>query len=147
MLRENIYLVTFILIAVGLPLWAMQANKYDKASVHRCTGQCYENWKQETGGIVAVSAAQTEARAAASPQVLGQAAYAGCIACHGSRGEGGWGPAIFGQSATSIYEKLLQYKNGETRGPQSSLMWSQAKMLNDVDMNNLAIFIESLSDQ
>ena len=125
----------------------MQTNSFGKSSVHRCTGECYTEWKQTTGGIVAVSEAQAEAKAAASPAQLGKAAYTGCIACHGGLGEGGIGPALAGQSGNAIYEKLLQYKNGETRGPQSSLMWSQSAVLSDEEMNNIAFFVESLSGQ
>ena len=122
----------------------MDANKFAKDSIHGCTGECYATWEQETGGILAVVAAQAEAKASASPAELGAKTYAGCIACHGSRGEGGVGPALAGQAGDAIYSKLVQYKNGETRGAQSALMWSQASTLSDEDMKNLGAFVESL---
>lgn len=144
MLKSNAHLILFVGFALGLPLWGMQNNKFHGGNTHNCSGPCYERWKDETGGVLAVAAAQAEARAAASPAELGQVAYAGCIACHGSVGEGGVGPALAGQSADDIYGKLLQYKNGETRGAQSALMWSQSGMLSDEDMKNIAEFVESL---
>jgi cytochrome c553 len=147
MLKDNLNIFLFFFFVMGMSWWAMQGNSGDQSSVHSCTGECYDNWKQASGGIVAVAVAQEEARAAASPVELGKAAYAGCIACHGSRGEGGVGPALVGQQANAIYDKLVQYKNGETRGSQSALMWSQSAMLGDEDMKNIAAFVESLSAQ
>lgn len=144
MLKENLHILIFSLFAVGLPIWAMGNNAFEQDSIHRCTDECYANWTQETGGVLAVAAAKAEAKAAASPAELGEAAYAGCIACHGARGEGGVGPALSGQSGQEVYDKLVQYKNGETRGAQSALMWSQSAMLSDEDMKNIAAFIESL---
>lgn len=144
MSKGNVSLLLFFCFAVGLSLWGMQANKFPGSGVHGCTGECYESWKQETGGVVALSSAQAEARATASPSALGQAAFVGCIACHGSKGEGGIGPALVGQSGKDIYEKLEKYKRGETLGAQSALMWSQSATLSDDDMKNIGAFIESL---
>ena len=140
----NVSLILFFCFALGLPLLAMQDNKFEKASVHSCTGDCYAEWQQETGGVVALAAAQAEEKASASPAELGEAAYGGCIACHGSGGEGGVGPALAGQSEQAVYDKLVQYKNGETRGKQSALMWGQAAMLSDEEMKNIAVFVETL---
>ncbi|WP_304438780.1 c-type cytochrome [Halioglobus sp. HI00S01] len=144
MLRKNLHLWMFALFSLGLPLWAMESNQFNQGRVHGCTGECYEAWKDETGGVVMLAAAQAEARASASPEELGKAAYAGCVACHGQQGEGGIGPALAGQTAEEIYAKLVQYKNGETRGNQSSLMWAQSSMLSDEDMQHIAAFVESL---
>jgi cytochrome c553 len=142
--RDNVFIFLFACFAIGFPLWAMDANKFGKDSVHGCTGECYTSWEQETGGLLAIAAAQAEAKANASPAELGEKAYAGCIACHGSRGEGGVGPALAGQTGEAIYTKLAQYKNGETRGAQSALMWSQAATLSDEDMKNIGAFVEAL---
>lgn len=141
------FIFLFACFAIGFPLWAMDANKFDKDSIHGCTGECYAVWKHETGGVLAVVAAQAEAKASASPVELGEKTYAACIACHGGRGEGGVGPALAGQSGEAIYSKLMQYKNGETRGAQSALMWSQASTLSDEDMKNIGEFVESLTAQ
>lgn len=43
------------------------------------------------------------------------------------------------------YDNLIQYRNGETRGKQSALMWSQSEVLRDEDMKNTAMFVDALS--
>lgn len=139
-----IALLLFFVFSFGLPLWGMQANKYSSADNHGCSGDCYTAWVEQTGGVLALEAAAAQTRAEASPEQLGQKAYAGCIACHGAKGEGGIGPALAGQSAADIADKLMQYKAGETRGAQSSLMWSQAALLGDQDIDNIALFVENL---
>ena len=143
MSKSTVALFLFFCFAVGLPMWGMERNKFEKDSVHDCSQDCYDSWEQETGGVVALAAAKAEAKAAASPVELGKATYTGCIACHGSGGEGGVGPALVGQTGTMIYDKLVQYKNGETRGSQSALMWSQSAMLSDDDMKNVAAYAET----
>lgn len=144
MSKNSVVLIIFFCFALALPLWGMQSNKFDKASVSSCTADCYDGWKQETGGVLVIAAAKAEAKAAASPVELGKATYVGCIACHGSGGEGGVGPALAGQAGTAIYDKLVKYKNGETVGSQSALMWSQSAMLSDDDMKNVAAYVETL---
>jgi cytochrome c553 len=62
--------------------------------------------------------------------------------CHGQNGEGGIGPKLAG--STSIVSMLMQYKNGETRGAQSALMWGQAANLSTEDMENLQAYIDTL---
>ena len=144
MLKRNLHILLFLSFALGLPLWAMESNTQRKGNIHQCTGECYESWKQRTGGVLVLAAAKAQEKAAASPAELGKASYAGCVACHGAKGEGGIGPALAGQSESEIYEKLVQYKNGETRGSQSSLMWGQSSMLSDSDMKNIASYVETL---
>lgn len=142
--KTNLSIVLFACFAFGLPIWAMQNNAYERDSVHRCVGECFDQWQQETGGIVAMAKAQAAAKAEASPEELGKMGYAGCIACHGAQGEGGVGPQLAGQSAQDIAMKLTQYKNGETRGTQSNLMWSQSAQLSGSDIDNLAAYITTL---
>ncbi len=144
MSKSNMFLFLFLGFAIGLPLWAINANQYSREGVHACVGDCYKAWKEETGGIVAVAQAKALAKAEASPEELGKAAYIGCIACHGANGEGGIGPVLTGQPPEELVAKLVQYKNGETRGAQSALMWSQASTLSPDDMNNIAAFVQSL---
>ena len=141
---HNFSLILFACFALGLPLWAMNNNNYVSRDNHGCSGECYERWKQETGGVVAMTTASIEAKATSSPAELGKLAYVGCIACHGAGGEGGIGPKLTGQSAMEIAGKLLQYKNGKTRGSQSALMWGQASMLTDADINNIAAYMETM---
>ena len=144
MTTSNVTIALFACFAIGLPLWGMQTNEDRGANNHTCTGPCYEEWQTETGGVLAVAAAQAQAKAEASPAELGKQAFIGCIACHGAGGEGGVGPALAGQSSSDIEAMLAQYKNGETRGQQSALMWSQAAQLSDGDIANIAAHIETL---
>lgn len=142
--RYAIVISLFALFAFGLPLWGMQNNKYTSEDNHGCSGECYEAWVAQTGGVVALETASAQARAEASPEKLGEQSYIGSVACHGAKGEGGIGPMLAGQTATEIASKLLKYKAGETRGKQSSLMWSQAGLLSDLDIDNIGAFVESL---
>lgn len=142
--RYTIALVLFACFSLGLPLYGMQANKHSPRDVHGCSGQCYSDWKAQTGGILALQAAAAEAKAEASPAELGRSTYTGCIACHGANGEGGIGPQLAGQSAADIADKLRRYKAGATLGGQSNLMWSQAGMLSDRDIDNISAFVETL---
>lgn len=134
----------FFIAITSLIVWGMESNPYEKTSIHACTGTCYEQWIEETGGVVAIAAADAAARASASPAELGSKTYIGCIACHGAQGEGGVGPALAGQTEDMIIAKLLAYKAGETVGSQSALMWSQAAQLSDKDIENLAAFTATL---
>jgi cytochrome c553 len=142
--KLTISLIIFACFAFGLPIWGMQNNDIAGRSIHNCSGECYQQWQQETGGMLALARAKAEADASASPAELGKQAYAGCIACHGAGGEGGIGPALVGQSASDINAKLVQYRSGETRGSQSALMWSQAATLDDAAIENLAAYIQTL---
>ena len=144
MTTSNLTILLFACFAIALPLWGMQTNEDRGGNNHTCKDQCYQEWQTKTGGILAVAAAQAQAKADASPAELGKQAFVGCIACHGAGGEGGIGPALAGQPASDIEAMLAQYKNGETRGKQSALMWSQAAQLSDSDMANIAAHIETL---
>ena len=71
----------------------------------------------------------------------GEAKYAGCAACHGPNGGGGIGPQLAGRDADYIIGRLTAYKANETVGAQSALMWGQAAMLSEQDMQDLAEYI------
>jgi cytochrome c553 len=144
MSKHSFSLLVFAFFAFGFPIWAMQKNGIERASIHSCSGTCYQQWKQQTGGLLAITEARAQADASASPAELGKQAYAGCIACHGAKGEGGIGPALTGQQASDIASKIVQYRNGETRGNQSALMWSQAATLDDAAIEYLAAYIQTL---
>ena len=81
---------------------------------------------------------------AAVAALPGEAKYAACGACHGSNGGGGVGPALAGQTVEYIVGRLNQYKAGEKVGNQSNMMWGQAAGLSDIDINDLAEYIETL---
>ncbi len=66
-----------------------------------------------------------------------------CMACHGPQGNSVnplW-PNIAGQSAKYIYAQLKAFKAGARTDP---LMMSQAVLLSDEDMRNLAVYFEGL---
>ena len=66
-----------------------------------------------------------------------------CTACHGAEGNSSspmW-PNIAGQNAPYTLAQLKAFKNGDRSDP---LMSSQAMMLSDEDMANLAVYFESL---
>ena len=81
---------------------------------------------------------------AAVAALPGEAKYAACGACHGAQGGGGVGPALAGQTVEYIVGRLNQYKAGEKVGSQSNLMWGQAAMLSETDIQDLAEYIKTL---
>jgi cytochrome c553 len=113
-------------------------------SVNTCIGECYQTYLAEQGSLMQQEEARRTAAAQASPVELGRALYVSCQACHGANGGGGVGPQLNGRDSSYIAEALLAYKNRETRGPQSALMWGSAAALSDADIQNLSIFVESL---
>lgn len=73
----------------------------------------------------------------------GEAKALTCTACHGAQGNSSiptW-PNIAGQNASYILAQLQAFKNGSRQDP---MMSSQAMMLSDDDMANLAVYFESL---
>jgi cytochrome c553 len=73
----------------------------------------------------------------------GKARAMTCAACHGAEGNSSnalW-PNIAGQNAPYIVAQLQAFKDGSRFDP---LMSSQAMLLSDEDMANLAVYFESL---
>ncbi len=73
----------------------------------------------------------------------GKARALTCTACHGQEGNSVnplW-PNIAGQGASYLVAQLQAFKNGDRNDP---LMTSQAMLLSDEDMRNLAVYFESL---
>ena len=110
--------------------------------VHGCTGECYERYTAKYGTFSEQLEAKRVAMQQETPTDRGGKLYVNCNMCHGVKGEGGIGPALAG--STSIVKMLQQYKNGETRGPQSALMWGQAANLSTQDMEDIQAYIDSL---
>ena len=50
---------------------------------------------------------------------------------------------LAGQSSSDIINKLTTYKNNGTIGSQSALMWGQAAMLSEKDIETIGNFIEA----
>jgi cytochrome c553 len=73
----------------------------------------------------------------------GKARALTCTACHGAEGNSSnalW-PNLAGQNAPYILAQLQAFKSGDRSDP---LMSSQAMLLSDEDMANLAVYFESL---
>ena len=110
-------------------------------STHNCTGERYEEYVRVHGTVVEQLQKQ-QAAAAEDPFSSIRGLWAGCAACHGQEGEGGVGPTLAGQSKNDIITKLTTYKNGGMVGSQSALMWGQASMLSENDINTIGKFIQ-----
>ena len=109
---------------------------------HGCWGECYEEYTAKYGTFSEQLEAKRVAMQMESPADKGAKIYVNCNMCHVQNGEGGIVPALVG--STSIVKMLTQYKNGETRGAQSALMWGQAANLSTEDMENLQAYIDTL---
>ena len=107
-----------------------------------CTGECYEEYVKNHGTAIEQLVAKQEA-AAGDPFSSIRGLWGGCAACHGQQGQGmGAFPALAGQNAEYISQRLYAYQNREQIGPMSSTMWAQAGMLSDDDINKLSEFIQ-----
>ncbi len=67
-----------------------------------------------------------------------------CAQCHGRTGRGMASfPSLEGKEVEHIVTRLVQYRAGETVGPNSGLMRPVAARLADDDIANLAAFISA----
>lgn len=111
--------------------------------VQACTGECYEEYVKVNGTAWEIEQ-RKQAMAQADEFSSIRSLWAGCAACHGQGGEGmGVFPALKGQTADYIAQRLVQYKNKEQVGNMSSTMWAQAGMLSDKDIETIGKFIEA----
>lgn len=127
---------TALLIGARMVSW-----ETNHPPVGACIGECYQSYLAEQQ---VREAAEAVLLAQASPADLGKRLYTGCAACHGMSGEGGVGPKLQGQTQAAIFSMLTAYKNKETRGAQSILMWGQSEALSTADMDNLGAYIETM---
>ena len=143
-MREAItaLLVGFLGLFWILNLAYANADVKGYGDVHGCTGECYERYTEKYGTFTEQLEAKRVAMQQESPADRGGKLYVNCNMCHGANGEGGIGPKLSG--STSIVAMLQQYKNGETRGAQSALMWGQAANLSTQDMEDIQAYISSL---
>ena len=133
-MKNKYYLYVLPLCAIFL----FNGKKYDESVIERIhlgVNICIEG--QECGDTAIVSLADTKA-------TKGSKLYAGCIACHGAKVEGGIGPSFVGSKSDYIASSLNEYKNKIERGPQSALMYAQAAALSDSDIKELSKYIVSL---
>ena len=106
-----------------------------------CYGECYEEYVRVNGTSVEIEQ-KKKALAAGDPFSSIKPLWAGCAACHGADGGGGVGPKLSGQSADYIIGRLTAYKNNEQVGPMSAMMWGQAGMLSENDIDTIGKFIQ-----
>lgn len=97
-----------------------------------------------TTASIILSSAQTQAQSLIDGSAdAGKASAITCNACHGAEGNSAnptW-PSIAGQNAPYLLAQLKAFKDGTRSDP---LMSSQAMLLSDEDMANLAVYFESL---
>lgn len=111
-------------------------------SAHTCTGECYEEYVRINGTSVDILKAK-QALANLDEFSDIRSLWSGCAACHGQEGQGmAVFPALAGQSADYIVDRLNTYKNRGEVGPMSSTMWAQAGMLSEADINMIGKFVE-----
>ncbi len=94
------------------------------------------------GFALAIAPAQADSLVDGSADA-GKARALTCTACHGPEGNSSsalW-PNIAGQNAPYIRAQLLAFKDGSRKDP---LMSSQAMLLSEQDMADLAVYFESL---
>lgn len=107
-----------------------------------CYGQCYVDYVALNGTPAEIQQ-RKNALANADEFSSIRGLWAGCAACHGQEGQGmAVFPALKGQSADYIIDRLNTYKNRGQVGAMSSTMWAQAGMLSDADINTIGKFIE-----
>lgn len=109
--------------------------------VQGCTGECYEEYVAINGTAVEIEQAK-QALALADDFSSIRGLWAGCAACHGAMGGGGVGPMLAGQSSADIISKLTTYKNRGAIGSQSALMWGQAAMLSEQQIELIGKYVE-----
>ena len=79
--------------------------------------------------------------------MLGREKFVQCASCHGSDGRSTvvpQYPKIGGQSAPYVVIALKAYRDGRRQGTFAAVMAEVAKPLSDADIENLAVYVESL---
>ena len=111
-------------------------------SISSCTGECYQEYVRIHGTPAEI---EQRKRALAEGDAFSsiRGLWAGCAACHSNDGCGGLGPLLAGQSSNDIISKLNTYKNNGEIGSQSALMWGQAAMLTDKEIETIGEFIQA----
>lgn len=132
-------MITTVVVLVGL-IYYVTADSPRQPRVHGCYGECYEKHIEMYGTLAEQMQVQAEAAAADEFSSI-RGLWGGCAACHGNNGQGGVGPALAGKE---IADMLKAYRAGETRGPQSVMMWSQASQLTDAEIDLLSKFTVQL---
>ena len=133
-MKNKYYLYILPLCAIFL----FNGKKYDESVIERIhldVNICIEG--QECGAAAVIAQIDTKVS-------KGSKLYAGCIACHGAKREGGISPSFKDAKSEYIASSLNEYKNKIERGPKSALMYAQAAALSDSDIKELSKYIVSL---
>jgi cytochrome c553 len=98
---------------------------------------------------VAALLALGQAQAQTPPDALtaGREKFVQCASCHGADGRStvvAEYPKIGGQSAAYTMNALKAYRSGRRQGTYAAIMSEVAKPLSDLDIANLAAYVESL---
>ena len=136
------YILTICLAMTGTIVMAYNNLEYKNVPrVHACTGECYAEYVAINGTPAEIEM-KKQALAATDEFSSIRSLWAGCAACHGNEGQGGVGPMLAGQSADDIINKLTIYKNRGQIGAQSALMWGQAGMLTEQEIETIGKFVQ-----
>ena len=131
--------VAFGLFFAGVIYPDMEVKGYSR--IHSCYGECYDEYIKVNGTFTE----ELEMKKLAASADDFSSIKGLCAACHGDKGQGiASFPKLSGQSADYITTALNQYKNNETRGAQSVIMWGQAGNLSNQDIQTLSKYIEQL---
>ena len=99
--------------------------------------------------LFAIAAAFTlnVAQAREGDAEAGKARYAQtCVNCHGPAGKGMASfPKLAGKDVDYLSGRLMQYRAGETVGPNSGLMIPMASGLSDAEIANLAVYLSTVA--
>jgi len=136
-------MVAFLISFGGLLYYTYDNLEYKGyPRVQNCTGECYEEYVRTHGTAVEIEMKKQELASADEFSSI-RSLWAGCAACHGQNGEGmAVFPALKGQTADYIIDRLTTYKNKGEVGAMSSTMWAQAGQLSEQDIETLGKFIE-----
>tara|TARA_R100000479_G_C6374872_1_gene198590 strand:- start:912 stop:1346 length:435 start_codon:yes stop_codon:yes gene_type:complete len=140
-MKDLLMIATICTSMLGIILY-VTADTPRQSRVQGCYGECYEEYQRVHGTLMEQMAKQAEAEAA-DPYSSIRGLWAGCAACHGQQGQGmGAFPALAGQDAEYIIDRLTTYKNRGQVGAMSSTMWAQASVLSEQDIQTIAEFVE-----
>ena len=136
-------MVAFLISFSGLLYYTYDNLEYKGYSrAQSCTGECYEEYVRTHGTTIDILKAKQELANADEFSSI-RSLWAGCAACHGNEGQGmAVFPALKGQTADYIIDRLTTYKNKGEVGAMSSTMWAQAGQLSEQDIKTLGKFIE-----
>ena len=94
-----------------------------------------------------VALAQPGGQAVGQALAQGRSKFVQCATCHGGDGRSSvvpQYPKIGGQNAGYVVNALKAYRDGRRQGTFASLMTAVAKSLSDTDIEQLALYVESL---